>query len=245
MLTEHQSHLHMLTPTTQAQDRVHAGFGVAQRIQRYMCSASSNVSNGLRNTSNRLGINDRYRPQTLRQCQLVVGNIHGHNVGTQCIRNHDGRQSNPTTTMHGDPLPRCNLTLIHNGPKRRHKAAAQAGSRRKINALWQGNQIKVGTVQRNVFGERAPMRKTRLKLMMTNLLMPRMTFSTSAAATYKWHRNPIAHSPLGNILTYSSHHTSQPPTIMHVRAEPVNPSQVFFGLMVGAILCLPRNDPAK
>src|SRR5205085_8950217 len=46
------------------------------------------------------------------------------------------------------------------------------------------------------------------------------------------------HAPWRNAVT------STMPQTVHASAEPANPSHVFFGEIVGAIGCLPKNTPA-
>ena len=111
--------------------------------------------------------------------------------------------------MHGEPLTGRRLALINNCAKGCGKAAAKAGCGGKAHIFGQSNDIEVSLMNGNIFGKRSPMGEAGLFLMAANLLVTRMAFRTSAAATNEGHGYPVSNLPVAHILANSSNDTSQ------------------------------------
>ncbi len=92
-------------------------------------------------------------PSDFASSKFLLGDIYGNNLGAKRIGNHDGRKAHAAATMNRDPLPGGHPTLIDDGAERGDKAAAEAGSGRKFDGLRQFNQINIGIVNGNIFGE--------------------------------------------------------------------------------------------
>ena len=97
--------------------------------------------------------------------------------------------------MNGDPLPRARLALIDDGAKGGGEAATKAGRRVKREGFGQRDEIEIGLVDRDEFGERPPMGEAGLELMVADLLISRLTLGAFAAAANERNRHAIARLP--------------------------------------------------
>jgi hypothetical protein len=104
VIGQHKADLHMATAPAQIVDRVVAGDRMAERVHRHMRAAASDLLHRLDDVWFRLGIDGRDRPDRLRHCQLVVGEVDGHDIGAQRAGDHDRRQPDAAAAMHRYPF---------------------------------------------------------------------------------------------------------------------------------------------
>ena len=112
------------------------------------------------------------------------------------------RKTDAAAAVDGHPLSRQALgarsTIARNDVmKRQPRLAAVA----KSSASRQPHQVGVGKVERNIFGERAPRGKSRLELVLADLVIARIAFEAMAAADCERHRDAIAGAPLRDLAS--------------------------------------------
>ena len=102
--------------------------------------------------------------------------------------------------MYGHPLAGSDLSLINDGAKGGGEPAAQAGRCRKVQPFGSADQIDVGKMDGYIFGERSPVGKARLELVVADLMIARMTLRASTAAADEGHCDPVSGPPADNVL---------------------------------------------
>lgn len=122
---------------------------------------------------------------------------------------HDGAQADTAGTDDRDPLAFTHGRSSHECPVCRGEPAPKAGRRRDIDVIGQRNQIGVCGIERDVLSERAPVSKSGLPLIRTDLCITDRAPFAAAAPADEGHGDPIPNSPEGDTGAHLDHFASQ------------------------------------
>ncbi len=189
---EQEPNLDMPTQFSQALDRIYTGGGVTQGIQRYVSSTAGCFHHRFNDIAHSARIDRRYRAQRTGKCQFVIGDVDSNHIGADGTGNHHRRQADTAAAMYGQPLTGRYLALIHHGAEGGRKPAPQAGGGGKVEVPGKRDQVNVGLVNRDIFGEGSPVGEARLCLVATHLVVAGLALGTEAAAADKGSRDPVA-----------------------------------------------------
>ena len=97
--------------------------------------------------------------------------VHTNHLGAHRAGNHDSREPHTSAPVDGHPLPRQDTALRHNGSEGGHKAASKNRRGYKVDFLGQSHKVDVRALNYHILGECSPVGKSRLELMITNLMV--------------------------------------------------------------------------
>ena len=109
----------------------------------------------------------------------------------------------PTTVTHSPSVTRARPDQ---GAVRRGEPASETRRGSEVDLLRETHQIRVGSVQDDVLGERSPVREAWLLLSRTDLSVPGPTPLAPTAAAHERDRHPIPDPPSADLLTDLGHH---------------------------------------
>jgi hypothetical protein len=98
--------------------------------------------------------------------------------------------------MHRYPLSAADFALSDYPTKGSGKSTAQTGSHFKAYRFGYPHQVGIGAVYSHALRKGSPMGKSRLILIVTDLLVATIATRAGAAGTNKWDRYPIANLPV-------------------------------------------------
>ena len=124
-------------------DRVPAGGGDAERVDRHVRAPAREIEDGGRGIA--LGrVHGRDRAQLLREGELLVRDVDRDHVGAERGRDLHRREPHAAAAVHRDPLACSHLRLIHEAVERGHVAAAHARRLDEADRLGERDQVHVG-----------------------------------------------------------------------------------------------------
>ena len=200
VIAQQQSDLNVLAALPQAADRIEAGRRRPKRVDRHMRAASRRLDHRFGDVGDGIGVDRRDGAQVARQGELVVGNVDADHVGADGVGDHHRGKPDAAAAVHRDPLPGARLALVDDGAKGGREAATEARRRVERHGFGQRDEVQIGPVDRDEFGERAPVGEAGLELVVANLLLSRLTLRAFAAAADEGNRHAIARLPFPDVL---------------------------------------------
>ena len=179
----------------EAEDRVGAGLLAADRVDRDVAAAAGEVARPRRARRRRRRARVCSAPSSVRDRERLRVAVH---------RDHPGAHGRAIITALS-PTPPAPTTVTHSpardaGPADeravgRGEPAAQARGGREVDRVGQGDEVGVGGVERDVLGERAPVREARLLLVGAHLRVARPAPLAPTAPAHERHGDPVADLP--------------------------------------------------
>ena len=102
-------------------------------------------------------------------CECLPVAVHGDYAGAECAGDHHRAQADSAGTDHGDPLTLGDSRASRERAVRRGEPASEAGRRREVHLLRDGDQVGVRGVQSDVLSKGTPVREPWLFLFGTDL----------------------------------------------------------------------------
>ena len=171
---------------------------MAERVDRHMRAAVGDLLHGLDDVRRLRCVDRRDRADFLREIELFVGQVDGDDIGAHGARDHDRRQADAAAAVHGDPFAGCDAALVDDGAEGCDEAAAQTRGGGEVHLLGELHEIRVGEVERDIFGEGAPGGEARLELIFADLVVAGDAFEAMAAAGNEGHGDAVALLPAGH-----------------------------------------------
>ena len=209
VIGHHQPHLDVTTALAQAQHRVTAGDGAAQRVQRDVRAAARDLVDGFDDVWLRARVEHAIRADALREGQRLVLDVHANDVRPHRMGDHSRRQPHPAAAVDDDPLAGCSASLHHHRPERRDKAASQARRGHEVQRFRHAHQVDVGVRDGDVLRERSPRRESGLEIVVADVLVAGETLRATAAAHRERHSHAVPEFPAAGFLANGFDHTGQ------------------------------------
>jgi hypothetical protein len=93
--------------------------------------------------------------------------------------------------MDREPVTGLSSSLDNNGPKRGRKSTPQTRRRHKVDVRRQRDQIRVCVSNLHKFRKSSPLSKSRLRVLIANMLISGLTLLAGTAATTKRDRDSL------------------------------------------------------
>jgi hypothetical protein len=127
-----------------------------------------------------------------------AGHVDRDHPGAEGRADVHGRQPDPATAVHREPLPLAQPGVAGERPVGGGEPAAQAGRGDKVHGVRQRHQVRVRGMDGHLLGERPGAGEPGLGLIRADLGVARLAVLTPAATADERHRDPVARPPPGH-----------------------------------------------
>src|SRR5690606_9894864 len=147
--------------------------------------------------------------QLAGEFKLFLGEVDRHDIRAHGTRDHDGRKPDTAAAVNCYPFSRPDPTLVDNSAEGGDEAAAKARCRGEVHVLGEGDQVRIGMVDGDIFGVGTPGGKARLELMFAYLMIAGGAYCAAAASDHEGNRNAISRPPAADPAPGSHDHPGE------------------------------------
>jgi hypothetical protein len=174
---------------------------MAKSFDGYVCTAMGDIADGCGGVGRAAGIYCGGRTHRSCEFEFLVIDVDSDGLTAKGVCDHDRGQTDSPAAENGDVLARAGASLIDHCSKGRDKTASETGGGRKLHCIWQTDEIGIGVIDGHVLGKGSPVRKTRLKLTIADLLVAGRALLARSTGANERQGHTVAVTPIFYIAT--------------------------------------------